>query len=123
MAGSLTSIQWKLSFIPRLHVFPDFLQFWQCGNPSSHFKCRSLHVKHPVLTLLGLLGPAAELSPVATAEPGESTIVMCICEGAVWAGPASPRVYGDWGVPGGRRLDSAAPQQAVPVRRVYRRGC
>jgi hypothetical protein len=33
----------------------DFLQLTQSGTPSSHFKWRSLHVKQPVRTLLGLL--------------------------------------------------------------------
>jgi hypothetical protein len=123
IAVSLTSIQWKLSFIPRLHILPDFLQFWQCGNPSSHFKCRSLHVKHPVLTLLGFLAPACELSPTATAGLGESITVMCICVGAVGAGPISVRMYEDCGLPGERRFASLAPQQAVWVLRFDRRGC
>ncbi len=43
----------KFSRIPRLHLRLDFLQFWQLGKPSSHFKCLSRHVKHPVLTRLG----------------------------------------------------------------------
>jgi hypothetical protein len=36
-----------------LHFRFDFLQLRQLGRPSSHFKCRSRHVKHPVLTRFG----------------------------------------------------------------------
>jgi hypothetical protein len=37
-----------------LHLRFDFLQLRQLGRPSSHFKCRSRHVKHPVRTRFGL---------------------------------------------------------------------
>ena len=55
----------KLSFSPRLHFRLLFLQFMQSGVDSSHFKCRSLHVKQPVRTLrdlsLGLVGASTGL--------------------------------------------------------------
>lgn len=44
---------------PRLHSRAPFLQFTQSGTPSSHFRCRSLHVKHPVLTRLDFAGVMA----------------------------------------------------------------
>lgn len=44
----------KFNLTPRLHCLFDFRQLTQFGRPSSHFKCRSLHVRQPVRTLLGL---------------------------------------------------------------------
>lgn len=51
----------KLSLTPRSHLRLLFWQFMQMGDASSHFRCRFLHVKHPVLTRFGLdaLGEAA----------------------------------------------------------------
>ena len=42
--------------MPRLHGRFDFLQFIQIGVASSHLRCLDLHVRHPVRTLLGLVG-------------------------------------------------------------------
>jgi len=48
------------------------------GAPSSHFRCRSLHVKHPVRTLLGLLAGAA---PAALAGvPSDTGLSLMVCE-------------------------------------------
>lgn len=44
----------KLSLIPRSHLRLLFWQFKQVGKASSHFRCRFLHVRHPVRTRFGL---------------------------------------------------------------------
>lgn len=49
----------KLSLTPLLHTLDDFWQFMQTGNASSHLRCRSRQVRHPVRTRLGLLAMAA----------------------------------------------------------------
>lgn len=50
----------KLSRTPRLQSLLLFRQFKQSGVASSHFRCLSLHVKQPVLTLLLLAGTTSE---------------------------------------------------------------
>lgn len=55
----------KFNRTPRLHFLFDFLQFWQIGAPSSHFRCLSRHVKHPVRTRLGLAA-AEDVTSAAT---------------------------------------------------------
>ena len=52
----------KLSFLPQPHSRCDFEQLLQVGLFSSHFRCLSLHVKHPVRVRLGLLSDMASLS-------------------------------------------------------------
>ena len=59
MAGDSTVVSMKFNRTPLLHTLLDFLQFWQCGNPSSHLRCLSLHVRHPVRTRFGLFEAAA----------------------------------------------------------------
>jgi hypothetical protein len=54
--GSLTWTSIKFNRTPRLHSRLLFLQFMQSGAASSHFKCRSRHVKHPVLTRFDFAG-------------------------------------------------------------------
>jgi len=54
--GSFTWTSIKFSRTPRLHSRLLFLQFMQSGAASSHFKWRSRHVKHPVLTRFDLDG-------------------------------------------------------------------
>ena len=71
----------KLSRTPRLHNLLDFRQFTQSGTPSSHFKCLSRHVKHPVRTLLGLDGTTVvtggTVDPLTSARPPVvSTIIF-----------------------------------------------
>lgn len=61
--GRSTHVSMKLRRTPLLHVRLLFLQLLQCGMPSSHFRCRSRHVRHPVRTLLGLFGPSPSFSP------------------------------------------------------------
>jgi hypothetical protein len=56
----------KFKRTPLLQFLLDFRQFWQIGRPSSHFKCRSLHVKQPVRTRFGLL---AAWDSAEVAEP------------------------------------------------------
>lgn len=71
--GLLTCTSIKFSRTPRLHSRLLFLQFKQSGVPSSHFKCRSRHVRHPVLTRLGLLvatGVAAVGEDMSSAAAG-----------------------------------------------------
>lgn len=58
--GSLQVMSMKLSLTPRLHSLLLFRQFKQSGVPSSHFKCLSLQVKQPVLTLLLLAGATSD---------------------------------------------------------------
>ncbi len=67
----------KLSRTPLLQSRFDFLQFWHMGVPSSHFKCRSLHVKQPVRTLLGLLAAGA---PVFTGVSSDTGLSPTVCE-------------------------------------------
>lgn len=67
----------KFNRTPLLHTRLDFRQFWQFGRPSSHFKWRSLQVKHPVRTRFGLLAAAvAEVASAASAAP--SLTGICI---------------------------------------------
>jgi hypothetical protein len=74
MGGLLTVVSMKFNRTPLLHTRLDFRQFKQFGRASSHFKCRSRQVKHPVRTLLGLLVAAraagASASPPAGPLPG-----------------------------------------------------
>ena len=53
--GSRTCTSMKFRRTPRLHSLLLFRQFRQSGVPSSHFRCLSRHVRHPVLTLLDLV--------------------------------------------------------------------
>jgi hypothetical protein len=46
----------KFNLTPRLHSRLLFLQFKQSGVASSHFKCRSRQVRHPVRTRFDLAG-------------------------------------------------------------------
>lgn len=62
--GNWHCISMKFKRKPRLHKRLDLRQFWQLGRPSSHFKWRSRHVKHPVRTRLGLLAAATCSGPV-----------------------------------------------------------
>ena len=63
----------KLSFLPQFQSRCDLAQLLQHGLFSSHFKCRSLHVKHPVRVLLGLPSGVASLSLFfEVLLPGES---------------------------------------------------
>jgi len=63
----------KLSLTPLLHTLDDFWQFMQTGSASSHLRCRSRQVKHPVRTRLGLIAipadsrSADDMLPLATA--------------------------------------------------------
>lgn len=59
--GVSIQVSMKFNRTPRLHVRLLFLQLLQCGSPSSHFRCRSRQVRHPVRTLLGF-PPAPSLS-------------------------------------------------------------
>lgn len=74
IGGDLTCVSMKFNRTPLLHVLLDFLQFWQTGSPSSHFKCLSRQVRQPVLTLLGLLGAAAE-SAATLGEDSSSFVI------------------------------------------------
>lgn len=55
----------KFSLMPLLQARLLFLQLLQTGRPSSHFKCLSRHVRHPVRTLFGLPDPSPSLSASA----------------------------------------------------------
>ena len=59
----------KLSLTPLSQGLLLFLQLLQSGSPSSHFRCRDLHVRHPVRTRFGLLEPSPSLSPSALVIP------------------------------------------------------
>lgn len=98
IAGSFTLIQWKFSFTPRLHALPDFVQFWQFGSPSSHFRWRSLHVKHPVLTLFGFF--ASRAVSAAALEQGESAAVIWVL---FESSKLPTRLLFDWYKPDKRR--------------------
>lgn len=54
--GFLHVMSMKFNRTPRLHSLLLFLQLLQSGVPSSHFRCLSLQVRHPVRTLLLLFG-------------------------------------------------------------------
>lgn len=57
----------KFNLTPRLHCRLLFLQLLQLGKPSSHFKCRSLHVRQPVRTRFGFdASPSFSPSPLAS---------------------------------------------------------
>lgn len=71
----------KLSRTPRSHSLLDFRQFTQSGTPSSHFKCRLRHVRHPVRTLLGREGTTVVETPFPVLldsgfSPGSFTIIV-----------------------------------------------
>lgn len=69
--GFLTCVSMKLSRTPRLHSRLLFRQLRQSGKPSSHFRCRSLHVRHPVRTRFDLVGgvvPAAATAPLLSGD-------------------------------------------------------
>ena len=74
ICGSSTLVSMKLSLTPRLHGRFDLRQLTQTGIPSSHFRCRSRHVRQPVRTRLGLLADAPSAGGVAwsstPSEPG-----------------------------------------------------
>lgn len=73
IGGDCTVVSMKFNRTPLLHTLLDFLQFWQFGNPSSHLRCLSLQVKHPVRTRFGLF-EAAELK--TRDEPTSSVPVV-----------------------------------------------
>lgn len=75
--GLFIVVSMKFSLTPLTHGRFDFLQFWQIGFPSSHFKCLSLHVKQPVRTLLGLFsGAARSVAPGVSAAPSLLSIAV-----------------------------------------------
>lgn len=76
MGGDWTWVSIKFNRTPRLHTLFDLRQFWQCGSPSSHFKCLSLHVRHPVRTLFGLFAAATADASAATLEPPAAFVVI-----------------------------------------------
>jgi hypothetical protein len=55
MGGSSVRVSMKFKRTPYTQIRLALEQFWQMGNPSSHFKWRCLQVRHPVLTRFGLL--------------------------------------------------------------------
>lgn len=65
--GCLQVMSMKFNRTPRLHSLLLFLQLLQSGVASSHFKCLSLQVKHPVRTLLLLLGTGLGLEVAVSA--------------------------------------------------------
>ena len=58
----------KFRRMPRLHTLLDLRQFWQWGRASSHLRWRSLQVKQPVRTRLGLLACGGSTGGAAWAE-------------------------------------------------------
>lgn len=50
----------KFSRIPRLHILSDFRQLRHRPRASSHFRCLSRQVKHPVRTRLALVSTISE---------------------------------------------------------------
>jgi len=67
----------KFNRTPLLHSLLLFRQFIQSGTPSSHFKCRSRHVRHPVRTRLDLVAGAAPDTSFGLAD--SSAIVARDC--------------------------------------------
>ena len=110
--GSLTCVSMKLSRTPRLHILLDFRQFTHSGRPSSHFKCRSLQVKHPVRTLLGLASSVAAIdfvrrdvpAPPITLAAGAAVSADCLRDGLSVpenaAAAALAMAVGELGMPG-----------------------
>ena len=68
----------KFRRTPLLQGLLDLRQFWQSGVPSSHFKCLSLQVKHPVLTRLGLDAAASAGALVAVACDGSLCLISTL---------------------------------------------
>lgn len=85
IGGSFIVVSIKFRRTPRLQSRFDFLQFWQSGTPSSHFKCRSRQVKHPVRTRFGLA--AATAAAAATSAGTVAAVDLAAierCHGRNW---------------------------------------
>lgn len=83
--------------MPLLHIFPLLVQFKHVGNPSSHFRCLSRHVRQPVLTRFGFGAATASAEPN---DAGESSFIVfcpairvCILLGRLQVD--SGRLYGE----------------------------
>ena len=114
--GAVHRVSMKFSRTPLLQSLFDFLQFRHIGVPSSHFRCRSRHVRHPVRTLLGfdVSGLGATSLTGVLSETGLSPIVLelvgdffCFLTGAGL--PMDPFLFSSTLVWGGvRRVDCCA---------------
>lgn len=72
----------KLSLTPRLQTRLDFRQFRQSGIASSHFRCLSRHVRHPVRTRLGLFAAWIASGLTFSSIPAIASKCGCI---AAWS--------------------------------------